>query len=238
LFWFKRYQDALYPAVHTLMQEAKARGLDAHVVEAETFDELFADIIRFLPETEKEVGRIAGATRPRRAKIVPRASVANIPAIRTNALPIVSYPAICRLAVCDIGGPSEVQEAINKSGLDIIAMRAKPGVLAFGSDADIRKAFEPFKITSFDTHAISPNQLIGATGTRALLRSAVFRALGRRPGLLPTHRGQGVRARLLLYPNPALVKPSDFNSRPLRSLASYPEFRSDAGKGCKAHANT
>ena len=208
LFWFKRYQYELYPAVRALMQAAMAKGLDTHVIEVETFDELFADIVRFLPETEKEIGRIAGATRPRLAKIVPRASATNIPAIRTNALPIVSYPAICRLAVCDIGGSSEVQDAIKKSGLDIIAMRAKPGVLAFGRDADIRKAFEPFKITSFDTHAISPDQLTGATGTRALLRNALFRALGRRSGLLPTQRGR----RQLLYPNTAFVKPSDFNT--------------------------
>ena len=209
LFWFKRYQDELYPALRALMQAAEAKGLDAHVVEVETFDELFADIVRFLPETEKEIGRITGATRPRIAKIIPRASATNIPAIRTNALPIVSYPAICRLAVCDIGGSSEVQDAIKKSGLDIIAMRAKPGVLAFGSDADIRKAFEPFKITLFDTHAISPDQLTGATGTRALLRDALFRALGRRSGLLRTRRGL---RQLLLYPNPAFVKPSDFNT--------------------------
>jgi hypothetical protein len=153
-FWFKRYQDDPHPALRSLMLAAKAKGLDAHIVEVETFDELFADIIRFLPETEKEIGRIAGAKRPRLAKIVPRASDTKIPAIRTNALPIVSYPAICRLVACDIGGSSEVQDAIRKSGLDIIATRARPGVLAFGRDAEIRKTFEPFKIISFDTHAI------------------------------------------------------------------------------------
>jgi hypothetical protein len=35
-------------------------------------------------------------------------------------------------------------------------VRAMLGVLAFGRDTDIRKAFQPFKITSFDTRAISP----------------------------------------------------------------------------------
>jgi hypothetical protein len=208
LFWFKRYQDELYRGVLDLVTAAKAKGVDAHIIEVETFDELFADILRFLPETEKEIGGIVGATRPRLAKIVPRQSATNIPAIRTNALPIVSYPAICRLVVCDIGGSSEVQDAIKKSELDIVAMRAKPGVLAFGRDADIRVAFDPFKITSFETHAISPEQLAAPTGTRALLRNALFHALGRRAGLIATQRG----ARQHLRANPAFVKPSDFNN--------------------------
>jgi len=214
LFWFKRYQAELYPAVTAFMNEASAQGIDAHIVEAETFDELFADILRFLPETEKEISRLAGATRPRLAKIISRPSIKNTPAIRTNALPVVSYPAICRLVACEIGASDEVQAAIQKSGLDIIAMRAKPGVLAFGRDGDIRKAFEAFKITTFDTHAISPAQLAAPTGTRALFRDAIFRALARRPGLQIHRRG----TREYLLPNPALVKPTDFNTPDIKSV--------------------
>ena len=208
LFWFKRHEDEVYGAVRSVINLAKKTGVAAHFVEVETFDELFADILRFLPETEKEISGIAGSTRPRIAKIVPRQSVSNIPAIRTNALPIVSSPAICRLVVCDIGGSSDVQDAITKSGLEIIAMRAKPGVLAFGSDADIRRVFEPFKIAAFETHAISPAQLVAATGTRALLRNALFRALGRRTGLVASQRGHSQ----YLLPNSAFVNPSDFNN--------------------------
>jgi hypothetical protein len=208
LFWFKRYQDDLYPAVAAFMETAAAKGIDAHIVESETFDELFADILRFMPETEKEIGGLAGATPPRLAKVSARSSVRNTPAIRTNALPIISYPAICRLVVCDIGGSDEVQAAIQKSGLEVIAMRGRPGVMAFGRDADIRKAFEEFKITAFDTHAISPAQLAAPTGARALFRDALFRALARRPGLLIQRRG----TREYLLPNPALVKASDFNT--------------------------
>jgi hypothetical protein len=208
LFWFKRYQDKLYPSVTNLMNAAKAKGIDAHIAEAETFDELFADVLRFLPETEREISGIVGSARPRLAKTIPRQSISNTPTVRTNALPIVSSPAICRLVVCDIGGSDEVLAAIAKSELDIVAMRAKPGVLAFGRDADIRKAFDAFEITAFETHAISPGQLVAATGTRALLREALFHALARRAGLVSSKRGR----RQYLLPDLALVKPADFNS--------------------------
>ncbi len=214
LFWFKRYQDDIYPAVSAFMSKASAKGIDAYIVEAETFDELFADILRFLPETEKEFGSLAGATRPRLTKITSRPSIKKTPAIRTNALPVISYPAICRLVGCEIGASDEVQAAIQKSGLDIVAMRAKPGILAFGRDADIRKTFEAFNITTFDTHAISPTQLAAPTGTRALFKDAMFRALARRPGLHIHRRG----TREYLLPNPGLVKPSDFNTPEIKSV--------------------
>jgi hypothetical protein len=218
LFWFKRFQDVLYPPVADLVKQARAVGIDAYIVEVETFDELFGDLLRFLPETEREIGGIAGSTLPRLAKIAIRASHANIPAIRTNALPIVSTPAICRLVVCEIGGSGEVQAAIEKSGLDVIAMRAKSGVLAFGRDPDIRATFQEFGITAFETHAISPSQFAAPTGTRALLREALFHAVSRRTGLLPLKRG----TRKYLVPNTALVKPSDFNnndSKPMDRLS-------------------
>jgi hypothetical protein len=110
--------------------------------------------------------------------------------------------------VCEIGGSDEVQAAIGKSEVDIVAMRAKPGVLAFGRDADIRKAFDAFKITAFETHAISPSQLVAATGTRALIREALLHAVGRRPGLIPSRRG----ASQYLLPNTTLVQPAAFSS--------------------------
>jgi hypothetical protein len=209
LFWFKRFQDSPYRAVIDLIQKARALGIDAHFIEVETFDELIADILRFLPETEKDAAKIGEAVGPRLSKAAVRTSVAVTPAVRTNALPVISYPAICRLVVCDIGGWQDIQAAIQKAGVDIAAQRTRAGVLAFGSDADIRRAFEPHQITAFDTHAISPNQLAVPAGTRTLLGNALFRAIGRRPGLIATQRGP----RTILFPNATLVAANIFNSQ-------------------------
>jgi SIR2-like domain len=207
-FWFKRFQDQLYPGVTALIAVAQAEGIDAHVIEVETFDELFADILRFLPETEHEIGSVIGSIRPRLAKATPRLGSNKVPVIRTNALPVISYPAICRLIVCEIGGSHEVQTAVEQSGLDVVAMRVKPGVLAFGCDNDIRRVFEQFKITGFETHAIAPAQLVAPTGTRWLIRDALFRALIQRPGITALRRG----TRQYLLPNPAIVKSADFHN--------------------------
>jgi hypothetical protein len=149
LFWFKRSQDTPYAAVKALIARARALGIDAHMVEAESFDELFSDLLRFLPETADKLAALAGAARPRLATANPRTSAGGVPAIRTNALAVTSRPALCRIVDCQIGGDKEVDEAIAKAGVDIIARRARDGVLAFGRDADIRVAFEAFGIKGF-----------------------------------------------------------------------------------------
>jgi NAD-dependent SIR2 family protein deacetylase len=214
LFWFKRSQDNPYPTVVELINNARALNIDAHFIEAESFDELLSDLIRFLPQTADKIQRLAGATRPRLVKSTPLVSAADTPAVRTNALPIVSRPALCRLVDCKIGGYDEVRAAIDAAGVDIDARRSRAGVLAFGRDADIRRAFEPYGIKAFEPHPLPSSRLTTETGERALLRDALFRALGKRPGLRFERRGY----RTLLMPDPAVVRPTTFNTDKVKPI--------------------
>jgi hypothetical protein len=152
--------------------------------------------------------QIAFAARPRLAKAIPRVSVGTVPVIRTNALPVVSRPALCRLIDCKIGGYREIEDAIEAAGVDIVAHRVHDGVLAFGRDTDIRKTFEPFGIKAFDHHPLAAQRLIKETGELALVRDALFRAVGQRPGLRLQRRGRMT----LLLPNPAQVNAAVFNT--------------------------
>jgi SIR2-like domain len=207
LFWFKRYQDDLFSGVGGLLTAASDAGIDAKVVEVETFDELIADILRFLPETEQDALTISNVHSPRLSQSPLRAATSNIPAIRTNALAIISHPATCRLVVCEIGGWAEIEKAIATADVDIEAHRTSAGVLAFGRDVDIRRAFESHGITAFETHAIAPAQLRAATGTRTLIQNAMCRALARRP-LINVQRD---RNRMFLTPN-SDVRPEVFST--------------------------
>lgn len=208
LFWFKRGQDIPYPVVTALISRARALGIDAHLVEAESFDELFSDLLRFLPQTADKLTTLSGAERPRLVTAKPRASTGAVPAIRMNALAVTSRPALCRIVDCTIGGDKEIDEAIAKANVDIIAHRVRDGVLAFGRDTDIRKAFEPFGIKAFDQRPLSSKNLVREGGERALVRDALFRALAGRPGLTLERR----RSRVKLRPVPGQVQASVFNS--------------------------
>ena len=208
LFWFKRSQDAPYTAVTALIGHARRLGIDAHLVEAESFDELFSDLLRFLPQTAHKLTTLGGPARPRLAAAKPRVSAGSLPAIRMNALAVTARPALCRIVDCTIGGDKEVEDAIVKAGVGIIAHRVRDGVLAFGRDADVRAAFEPFGIKAFDHHPLSSKRLVKEGGERALVRDALFQAIAGRPGLSLERR----RARHRLRPVPGQVQPSIFNT--------------------------
>ena len=208
LFWFKRSQDEPFRAVSDLVERARALKIDAHIVESEAFDELFADLIRYLPQTAEKVQTLDSTVRPRLASTTLRARARSTPAVRTNALAVASGPAMCRLVDCTIGGYDQIEEAIAHAEVDIVARRMREGVLAFGRDVDIRKCFEPFDIKAFDTHPLSARRLVRETGERGLVREALFRALGQVSGLRLRRRGRTS----VLLPDTTQVRATVFNS--------------------------
>tara|TARA_R110000782_G_scaffold268961_1_gene366193 strand:+ start:8224 stop:10002 length:1779 start_codon:yes stop_codon:yes gene_type:complete len=218
LFWFKRSGQTPFEAVTELIEEARRLGVDAHLIENETFDELVSDLVRFLPETADKLADIEGAKPPRLRSAPLKTPGATTPSIRTNALPIISHPVMCQLVDCDIGGWSEIREAIEKAGVDIEARRTKEGVIAFGREPDIRKAFEPFGIKRFETRSIPDKNLAYESEDRRLIRDALMRALGNRPQIKIVRRGW----RVIALPNLDTVKPADFqlgNVKPVDRLS-------------------
>ena len=197
IYWFKRSNSTLYDGVVEFLSKAKRNGIDAYIVDAESFDELLSDIVRFLPQTAGKLSELDGVAKPRLKKHALRAASKKFPVLRTNALPIVGHPAMCRLIDCEIGGYQEIEAAICKAGGEIEAQRCRSGVLSFGSDSEIRKVFQPFNIQRYEHYAISSRQLEKESAERRLLRDALFRALGQQENVRPLRRGRS----MLLLPN-------------------------------------
>lgn len=200
LFWFKRAGEIPFEGVTALLAEAVIAGVEAHFVEVETFDELFSDVVRFVPQTASKIEQIGDADRPRLGKALLRVSDGTFPVVRTNALPITSFPASCRLAVCTIGGVAEVQEAAKAAGVNLDLTRVRAGVLAFGRDADLRKALAKNNVTSLETFALAPRRFRYESGERSLVRDALVRSIGQRPGLVVERRGR----RTILFTEPSV----------------------------------
>lgn len=216
LFWFKRYGEEPFAAVTQLIQDARQVGIDAHIIDNETFDELMSDLVRFLPETSNKLGDIEGAKPPRLGSFPLKSPGATTPAIRTNALPIISYPVMCRLIDCDIGGRAQIQKAIEKAGVDVVARRIKDGVIAFGRDPDIRAVFETFNIKRFETRSIPDRKLVFESEERRLIRDALVQALSRRSDIEIIRRGW----RILVLPNSQVVTPAHFHLNNIRPISS------------------
>jgi hypothetical protein len=195
LFWFIRKGGQPFARVLQLIQRARAVGIEANLVEVESFDELLGDVARYLPRIADLLASHPGLERRRRSAMPLRSRAKRTPIIRVAALPVTSAPTACRLASSTIGGPKQLREAIEETGVDIDAQRCRDGVVAFGRDADIRKALARFGPVALDTYALSPDRLRSNTQQMALIQDALCRAIATRPGL---HVARRRNARILL----------------------------------------
>ena len=156
LFWFVRPGGRPLKRVTDLILRAGEAGVQAHMIEVPTFDELMSDLLLlFDTEIPQELRDRLRQSRPRVTDAQPiTASRQGWPVIRFNALPVVSPPTNCRLVECQIGGTSEVRDAVAKAKAEVLAVRSRDGVLAFGSDQEIRRVFGSNGITRFDVHTL------------------------------------------------------------------------------------
>jgi len=177
LYWFHRDDGEVFPAVSNLIRQARANGVDAHLVEAQGFDEAMSEIATFLPELEGIAASFRTERAGRRATIQTGKRGEKYPVIRSNGFPVTAYPQITRLIGCEIGGAKEVREVLEASERKGIATRIRDGVIAFGDDDELRAAFSGNDIKEWSTHPILDGRLVRESGERRLLRDALFAAI-------------------------------------------------------------
>lgn len=211
LFWLHRGDHQPNERVLELLRLAKKKRIDGGLVSVANFDEALRDLIRMCSGLDTSVLDAFAAERRRwTPPSLPAGQQRGWPVIRLNALQVVGMPGHCRRLECKIGGTAEVRAAIQARGVHAIVGRVRAGILAFGKDADLRAAFDPFGISAFDLHAIETKRLRYDSGERGLLREALSTALSREHGLaLSRHRSKD-----LLTP----INPNDERWKPLRRL--------------------
>jgi SIR2-like domain len=189
LFWLHRGEDAPLARVQELLAKASAAGVEAALVRIENFDEIMRDLIRLKPDIDTRALQDFAADRRRWSGAPVPAGRRGWPVVRLNALPVVQIPTVCRRIVCTIGGHTEVQNAVEAAGVDVLATRTKAGVIGFGTDTDMHLAFDAFGITDFDLHTVEKKRLRYDSGERGLLRSALTRSITRLHGLRSIRHG-------------------------------------------------
>jgi hypothetical protein len=179
LFWFQRLESPCSERVLQLIEKARQAGSQAEIIEADTFDELFSDLLLMIPDVPEDIQKHLDRRGSRISNAPMPTEKGSWPILRLNALPITSAPSICRRVVCQIGGTKEVRDAIKENGSDIIAGRRQVGVIAFGRDSEVRHVFEPYQISGFDLHTIESARLRYESTEHGLLYEALCRALER-----------------------------------------------------------
>lgn len=186
LFWFSRSRPL--QRVTSFVEKAQAVGIEAHIVSVQTFDELLADIIAQFPELPYEDAEFLNSKVKRLTDAPLPQDKGGWPVIRLNALEIIKFPQVCRLVKCEIGGTSEVFDAIEASGAQLVAARRKAGVLLFGSDGEVQKAFAKHNITGMDLYTIEPRRLWYDSVETGLIYDALAQALAHERKLFAERR--------------------------------------------------
>jgi hypothetical protein len=188
LFWLHRGENSPLQRVIGLLARAAARGIEASLVRIENFDEVLRDATRLIDGLDT-TGLDSFAAERRRWSAAPRPiGRKGWPVVRLNALPVVEAPTVCRRVVCQIGGIAEVRTAIEHAQVNVLATRTRAGILAFGSDADVRKAFDPHSVGDFDLHPIDIKRLRYESAERGLFREAITLAIARSRGMKAVYR--------------------------------------------------
>lgn len=213
LFWFTKSGSEPLNEVKQLIEKAKAAGKQAEIIEIDTFDTAFADIIKGfdnipsddLERLNQNYQRISNQPIPRRGK--------KYPLIRINAIPILVYPATARLYKCDAGNTRELKEYISKSNVPILAVRKQSGIVGFGSDEDFLKAFQEYGEYELDVFQITERDIMFEDSSiKGLITSSLLKALVEEKPFRFSKR----RTRYLLFPDPKKLADPIFN--PLKKV--------------------
>lgn len=186
LYWTVIKGSALRPSVEQLVQDARTKGVVAHVVPIETFDavslRLWRNTTQKPAEMDKQVRKLTSAS----VNIALPPQGHGQPLLRLNALPILSSPARCwELSFKQPKSWDDIAQARAATGGQLILTRG-PSILCWGSKQLITRAFgsDLVSVTERDTPAdlASPNNLY----VKGFIEEALCKGLARNKPLHPS----------------------------------------------------
>lgn len=183
IFWFVRPSSHVQQPVESFIEAAREQGIQAEIVEVESFDELMQSILLATEGIDQEVQTKLRPLISWVSDVEIPALGADFPLLRLNAFPVVRYPSSCRLIVCDFaGGSREVRQLVERSELDLVAGRTRRGIIAFGQDDELSTVFGHLTNFSLETYIIEPRKLRHESQEQGLMNESLARSLSQRSG--------------------------------------------------------
>jgi len=191
LFWMTRSADSLLPAVKQLLEASVQAGVSATIVESQTFDEIAADIAdgtELPPHLRTHVYQARPAPFLREVPL-PTTERRRFPVLQCSALPVLSLPTVARrIQVDESVTPARVRELLREAQVRCIVAGAGRELAAFGTNADLERAFASVGGRIAGTIELDPDS---DSWARGLLYDALVRALCRGRPLFARLRRRG-----------------------------------------------
>lgn len=217
LFWVLRSSSHLSPRVQAFLDAAEELGVETHVVESETFDELLAEVAR-QANLPAAIGTAFQAHNPPPPVIdvdLPSTEVADFPILRFNALPVVELPQQVVTASISIDNKA-LRDALRQERARVDAISNGSEIVALGSDSDLRRAAPGALASSvLGVRAADP---VNDTVVRGLFFQALTRGLTYDRPFRPHFRDGGHELHLS---DPARIRNEEARKRVRASLAPF-----------------
>lgn len=191
IYWVTRSTHSLLPAVSNFFNAATQAGITVALVEVPTFDELAGDIADNIELPNVLLQHVKQSrTSPTLTDLpLPTREHRPFPVLQCSAIPILSMPKEARrieinTAITTVRARELVREARIKA---VVASFGRE-IAAFGSDAELLKAFAPVEGRIAGTIKLNPDADSWALG---LLYDALIWALSRGKPLVPQLRRKG-----------------------------------------------
>lgn len=190
IFWFTQTGREVLPVVNEFIQAARSKNIEAYIIEIETFDSAWGDIIKGFSDissTELEALN-ENYFRRKNAPLPPKGKKA--PMVRLNAIKLTKFPITARLYKCAAGNTKEIKGLIEESKSEILAIRKYQGIVGFGSDNEFKKAFNRYGHYELDTFEIHEKHLgYDDSSIKGLMTQSIGLALSRNRPLQYVKRG-------------------------------------------------
>ena len=140
LFWTTSSRKNCLPCVEKLIEMARSKGVQAEIIEVNTFDDLLIRIWKQVENKPKEfLEKIQIKKYSTNEPVIESSEKMTFPIIRLNAFPILSLPSKClKIRNCEIKTLVDLKNKLKEVRTGAIFTRTTD-VLAWGSEADIKK---------------------------------------------------------------------------------------------------
>jgi len=191
IYWVTGRSASPLPAVTSFLDTASRSGIECHVVECQTFDELAADIADTiaLPDVlERHV--YEGRPAPIITNVpVPVHEERRFPVLQCSAIPILGIPRVARrITLGNATTTPQLRQLLRDANVWAVVAGNGREVAAFGPDAGLLTAFAPLAPRLAGTVGLNPNNDSWALG---LIYDALARAVCRDRPLFARLRRSG-----------------------------------------------
>lgn len=152
LFWTTPRLSDVAASVSALIDAAREKGVNAHIIETGTFDILLSKIWRQLSDKPERLDLKVRTAKAQAVSIPLPLPGKRYPILRTNALAITECPSKC--SIVDYAEPVTFQElnAMRREHQPNAVITLTDEILFWGSTSEIYKIFDKGKVRAINSH--------------------------------------------------------------------------------------